>query len=97
MRLNPKTLTPEQIKIESDRFWSASDDAVFPPITIAIILKKSLSWLQAKRCNGDGIPFIKHSKKVIYYQKSDVVEYLNKFGKVPHTSDPNYYNYQKAL
>ncbi|OOR87191.1 DNA-binding protein [Moraxella caviae] len=92
-----KTLTPEQAKSESDRFWSASDDAVFPPITIAIILNKSLSWLQAKRCNGDGIPFIKHSKKVIYYQKSDVIDYLNKFGKVPHTSDPNYYNYQKAL
>lgn len=97
MKLNLKTLTPEQIKAESDRFWSASDDAVFPPITIAIILGKSLSWLQAKRCNGDGIPFIKHSKKVIYYQKSDVIEYLNQFGKVPHTSDPNYYNYKKAL
>lgn len=86
-----KKLSPEQVEIESDRFWSATDDAVFPPITIAIVLNKSLSWLQAKRCNGDGIPFIKHSKKVIFYQKSDVLAYLKQFSKVPHTSHPDYY------
>lgn len=85
-----KSLTSEQIKAESDRFWSASDEAIFPPITIAIILNRSLSWLQAKRCNGDGVPFIKKSKKSIYYQKSDVVDFINKSVKVPHTSHPDY-------
>lgn len=89
-----KNLTPEQTKAESDRFWSASDDAIFPPLTIAIVLNRSLAWLQAKRCNGDGIPFIKQSKKVIYYQKSDVINFINKSAKVPHTSHPDY---QKAL
>lgn len=83
-----KHLTAEQIKAESDRFWSATDDAIFPPMTVAIVLGKSLSWLQAKRCNGDGIPFIKHSKKVIYYQKSDVMAFINQFGKVPHHHTP---------
>ncbi|OAU97547.1 hypothetical protein [Moraxella catarrhalis] len=85
-----KKLSPEQVKMESERFWSATDDAVFPPVTIAVVLNKSLSWLQAKRCNGDGIPFIKHSKKAIFYQKSDVLAYLNQFSKVPHTSHPDY-------
>lgn len=46
MKLNPKTLTPEQSKAESDRFWLASDDAIFAPITIAIVLGRSLSWQQ---------------------------------------------------
>ncbi len=86
-----KQLTAEQRKLESDRFWSATDDAIFPPITIAVVLDKSLSWLQAKRCNGDGIPFIKQSKKVIYYQKSDVLDFINQYAKIPHTSHPSYY------
>ena len=89
-----KNLTPEQAKAESDRFWSASDDAIFPPLTIAVVLNRSLSWLQAKRCNGDGIPFIKQSKKVVYYQKSEVLNLINQSVKVPHTSHPDY---KKAL
>ncbi|MEQ1229891.1 DNA-binding protein [Acinetobacter junii] len=71
---------------ESKRFWESESEALFPPKTVAIVLDMSLSWLQNKRCSGDGIPFCKPSgNKIIYYKKSDVVEYINR-NKLAHTA-----------
>ena len=72
-------MTTEEKTAESSRFWQAANDALFPPETVAIVLGMSLSWLQTKRCNGDGIAFVKpNGNKIIYYQKSDVLDYINK-------------------
>ena len=85
-RLNPlDKMTDHQQAAEAVKFWMAPDDAMFPPATIAIILKRSLSWLQNKRCTGDGIPFTKpDGNKIVYYQKADVLEYIKK-NKMEHT------------
>ncbi|MFW2039332.1 DNA-binding protein [Acinetobacter ursingii] len=71
---------------ESKRFWEAGENATFPPETIAIVMGMSLSWLQNKRSSGGGIPFTKPSgNKIIFYKKSDVLEYISK-NKLAHTA-----------
>lgn len=86
-RLNKlERMTTEEKMAESTRFWEASNDALFPPETIAIVLGMSLAWLQAKRCNGGGISFIKpNGNKIIYYQKSDVINFI-KGNKLANTA-----------
>lgn len=77
-RLNKlERMTPEEKLLETKRFWESSDDAPFPPETIAIVFDVSLSWLQFKRCTGGGIPFSKGLRK-ISYQKSDAIEYFDR-------------------
>ncbi len=79
-------MTEEQKRLETERFWVADNNAQFTPVTIAIVLGKSLAWLQKKRCDGNGIPFSKpDGNKIIYYQKADVLEFLNK-NKMQHTA-----------
>lgn len=70
-------MTDKSVQSVHDEFWQAPDDALFSPKKIAIVLQKSKSWLQAQRCNGGGIPYIKLSNKVIYYRKSDVMKFLD--------------------
>lgn len=78
-------MTEEEKRLESEKFWSADENSCFPPVTIAIILNKSLAWLQKKRCNGGGIPFVKPAgNKIIYYKKADVLQFLNQ-NKMQHT------------
>lgn len=79
-------MTEEEKRVEYDRFWSADEQSFFPPITIAIVLNKSLAWLQKKRCDGGGIPFTKPSgNKIVFYKKSDVLDFLNS-KKMHHTT-----------
>lgn len=79
-------MTLEQRAAEAIKFWAAPDDALFTPEIVAVVLGMSLSWLQNKRCGGDGIPFFKpDGKKIIFYQKSDVTEFINK-NKLAHTA-----------
>ncbi|NIE95642.1 DNA-binding protein [Acinetobacter sp. Tr-809] len=79
-------MSPEEKTAESNRFWAANDSAQFPPETVAIVLGLSLSWLQNKRTNGGGIPFFKpDGRKIIYYLKADVINYINK-NKLKHTA-----------
>lgn len=77
-------MTEEQKRLETERFWSASNDEFFTSTTVAIALKKSVDWLQKKRCAGDGIPFIKTGHKSILYKKQDVLDYLEQ-QKQKHT------------
>lgn len=84
-RLNKlERMTTEEKMAENTRFWSATNDAIFPPETIAIAFDVSLSWLQMKRCTGSGIPFTKGLRK-IHYKKSDAVEYFDR-EKLQNTS-----------
>ncbi|PVZ86950.1 DNA-binding protein [Serratia sp. S1B] len=70
-------ITPEQILIETNRFWNSPTDAYFPPETVAVVFDVSLSWLQLKRCVGGGIPFTKASARRIRYQKQDILEFFD--------------------
>ncbi|MEB4800563.1 DNA-binding protein [Acinetobacter soli] len=70
-------MTPEEKLVHTKQFWIAPNDAVFPPETIAVVFNVSLSWLQLKRCTGDGIPYTKGARK-ISYQKSDVIDYFDR-------------------
>lgn len=79
-------MSAEEKAAESNRFWVANDSAQSPPETVAIVLGLSLSWLQNKRINGGGIPFFKlDGRKIIYYLKADVIDYINK-NKLKHTT-----------
>lgn len=76
-RLNKlERMSDDDKLVESNRFWTAPDDALFPPETVALVCSVSIAWLQVKRCTGDGIPFVKGLRK-IHYQKKDVLDYFN--------------------
>jgi len=72
-------MSQEEKDSVTQSFWNAPDEAVFPPEAVAVVFSISLSWLQAKRCKGDGIPFtkIEGTRKVLYVKK-DVTAYFNK-------------------
>lgn len=60
------------------QFWNLPEEAVFSPEVIALVCDMSLSWLQAKRCQGNGIPYIKLGPRKVGYIKRDVIEFLGK-------------------
>ena len=70
-------MTNEEILMETNRFWNSPNDAYFPPETVAIVYDVSLSWLQLKRCDGEGIPFTKASARRIRYQKQDILAFFD--------------------
>lgn len=71
-------MTEEEKRLEAEKFWSANNQEYFKPTTVAIILQKSLDWLQKKRCEGDGIKYIKTGHKSVSYQKQDVLDYMDR-------------------
>ncbi|WP_411687840.1 DNA-binding protein [Acinetobacter indicus] len=58
-------------------FWNLPEDAVFPPEAVALVCDMSLSWLQVKRCQGNGIPFVKIGPRKVGYIKRDVLKFLS--------------------
>lgn len=68
-------MTEEEKLLAAKIFWESPLDATFPPTTVAIVFNVSLPWLQLKRCEGGGIPFIKGARK-ISYTKGDAVKYF---------------------
>ena len=58
------------------KFWNLPEEAIFPPEIVALVCDVSLSWLQVKRCKGDGIPFVKIGQRKIGYVKKDVLNFL---------------------
>ena len=71
-------MSEEQRLSSIHQFWNLPEDAVFSPEVVALVCDLSLSWLQAKRCKGDGIPFIKVGPRKVGYIKRDVIEFLGK-------------------
>lgn len=59
-----------------EKFWQLPDSAIFRPEVVALVCDVSLSWLQVKRCRGDGITFIKVGPRKIGYMKKDVINFL---------------------
>ncbi len=59
-------------------FWQAPPEALFKRATIAVVLSKSVSWLERKALDGDGPPFRKLERHALY-KKQDVVEFIEKY------------------
>ena len=76
----------EQRTAEAIKFWASPVDAAFPPETIAITFEVSLPWLQLKRCDGGGIPFMKpEGTRKVLYKKADVIDFFHG-KKLKHTA-----------
>jgi len=74
-------MSVEQKAAEAIKFWASPIDAAFPPET-----KVSLPWLQLKRCDGGGIPFMKpEGTRKVLYRKSDVIDFFHS-RKLKHTA-----------
>lgn len=72
-------MSAEQKESITQSFWNAPDEAFFPPEDVAVVFNISLSWLQAKRCKGDGIAFSKpEGTRKVLYTKKDLLAYFNK-------------------
>lgn len=72
-------MTAEDKNKITQSFWNAPDEAVFTPDCVAVVFNVSLSWLQAKRCKGDGIAFSKpEGTRKVLYTKKDLLAYFNK-------------------
>lgn len=81
-------MSEEQRLNSIHQFWNLPEDAVFSPEVVALVCDMSLSWLQAKRCQGNGIPFVKVGPRKVGYTKRDVLEFLGK-NRYLNTSQPN--------
>ena len=69
-------MTSEEKDNAIQKFWKLPENAMFPPEIVALVCDVSLSWLQVKRCKGDGIPFIKIGERKIGYMKKDVLDFF---------------------
>ena len=79
-------MSVEQRVAEAIMFWASPIEAAFRPETIAITFEVSLPWLQLKRCNGDGIPFLKPAgTRKLLYKKADVIDFFHS-RKLKHTA-----------
>ena len=81
-------MSEEQRLSSIHQFWNLPEDAVFSPEVVALVCDMSLSWLQAKRCQGNGIPFVKVGPRKVGYTKRDVLEFLSK-NRYLNTCQPN--------
>ncbi len=68
-------MTSEEKAGEAIKYWAANADATFTQEVLAIVYKKSLAWFQLKRCTGDGIPYYKEGRTILY-KKQDAIKYF---------------------
>lgn len=52
-----------------------SPDLLLKPKDVSQLIYKSEQWLALQRMNGDGIPFLKVGRSILY-RKSDLVQWL---------------------
>jgi len=58
-------------------FWMSPPDALFTRSVVAVVLGKSVSWLERKALSGDGPAFCKLDRHALY-AKQDVVAFIEK-------------------
>lgn len=58
-----------------EAFWGSNPNTLFTQKTIAKVFNVSEQKLEADRCNGRGLPYLKILGKVLY-QKKEVQKYL---------------------
>lgn len=68
-------MTTEEKTAEAINFWAADNEATFTPEVLSIVFKKSLAWFQLKRCTGDGVPFYKEGRTILY-KKQDAIDFF---------------------
>ena len=69
-----------------NEFESAPNSTLFNQNTIAAILNCSTQLLERNRWAGEGVPYIKMGRKVLY-KKSDVLDFLQQLKTYRSTSD----------
>ena len=69
-----------------NEFESAPDSTLFNQTTLAAILNCSTQLLERNRWAGQGVPYIKMGRKVLY-RKSEVLHFLQQLKTYRSTSD----------
>ena len=69
-----------------NEFESAPDSTLFNQTTLAAILNCSTQLLERNRWAGQGVPYIKMGRKVLY-RKSEVLHFLKQLKTYRSTSD----------
>ena len=69
-----------------NEFESAPDSTLFNQTTLAAILNCSTQLLERNRWAGEGVPYIKMGRKVLY-RKSEVLNFLQQLKTYRSTSD----------
>lgn len=69
-----------------NEFDAASNSTLFNQNTLAAILNCSTQLLERNRWAGEGVPYIKMGRKVLY-KKSDVLDFLQQLKTYRSTSD----------
>ncbi|QDP72029.1 helix-turn-helix domain-containing protein [Legionella israelensis] len=69
-----------------NEFESAPDSALFNQLTLAAVLNCSTQLLERNRWAGEGVPYLKIGRKVLY-RKSDVLGFLQQQKIYRSTSD----------
>jgi hypothetical protein len=69
-----------------DEFWSAPPEAFFDQQVVAQVLRKSQAWAERARVFGNGPPFRRIGRSIVY-KKADVVNWLDQHATVTSTSE----------
>lgn len=69
-----------------NEFEAAPNAALFNQITLAAILNCSKQLLERNRWAGEGVPYIKIGRRVLY-RKTDIINFLQKQKVYCSTSD----------
>ncbi|MDX2347166.1 MAG: DNA-binding protein [Legionella sp.] len=69
-----------------NEFESAPDSALFNQATLAAILNCSTQLLERNRWAGEGVPYLKMGRKVLY-RKSEVLGFIQQLKTYHSTSD----------
>ncbi len=70
-------MTPSESSHPFADFWQAPPDALFKRQVVALVLGKSVSWLERKALSGDGPAFRKLERHALY-SKADVIEFIER-------------------
>ncbi len=68
------------------QFWTAPEDALFDQKVIAPVLRRSESWCERCRWDGNGPIFLKLGRSVVY-RKRDVLQWISQQPAVRSTSE----------
>ena len=69
-----------------NEFESAPDSTLFNQATLAAILNCSTQLLERNRWAGEGVPYLKMGRKVLY-RKSEILNFIQQLKTYRSTSD----------
>ena len=83
----PKRFTPHEEAAIRMVYYSAPREARFPRKEIAVVIRKSCSWLDAKARKGGFVRYFRHGREA-FYIKGEVDDYFDGLPPRNSTSDP---------